>query len=79
MWSHHHQEGILVLDEKLDRLRLISTFFFDKNGLAFYPGSMLPPVADPILSVSGSIKDDNRAPLGQCYDLKSRLSTSSIS
>ena len=41
--SHHLQGAILVPDDKLDCFVLVYFFAFNKNGLALYPGPVLPP------------------------------------
>ena len=47
MGSHHHRVAILVPDDKLDSFGVLrKKFAADKNGLAFYPGPVLPPWAD---------------------------------
>ena len=38
--------GILVLDEKLDCFGQLKNLLLGKNGLAFYPGPVLPPKTD---------------------------------
>ena len=44
MGSHHHQGAILVPNDKLDCFGQLESFFcLVKNGLAFYPGPVLPP------------------------------------
>ena len=47
MGSHPHQVAILVPHDKLDCFGLQrEKFVSDQNGLAFYPGPVLPPWAD---------------------------------
>ena len=45
MGSNHHQAAILVPDDKLDCFGQFETCLV-KNGLAFYPGPVLPRRTD---------------------------------
>ena len=46
MGSNHHQVAILVPDDKLGSFGQLENFLLDQNGLAFYPGLVLPPRTD---------------------------------